>query len=139
MQHGPAPALQSISARLTDLAGPSTWPAGRLYSSLGGHPQFDHCATQPTPTPVAFSLRSLIMKLFIAVLVWAYLSPGFTAVAAPADALLPRTPVASSKAVVPTTLEGMTARYNHQVKHELKKRSPDAKCNAKNVRVRKEW
>ena len=71
------------------------------------------------------------MKFGNSFLPLAYLSVALLAAAAPANA---------SKAFTSsTTLEEYKARYNQVIKAELDRRDGNAKCNAGNVSVRKEW
>jgi hypothetical protein len=75
------------------------------------------------------------MKVFNSLLALAYLSAGFIAEAAPQS----NNGKVDSNTTSPKTFEAMKARYNDLMKKELNKRGSYSRCNAKNVRVRKEW
>jgi hypothetical protein len=87
------------------------------------------------------------MKIGTSLVALAYLSTGLLAAAVPAK-LFPNASIvegdranddrANSTSDL-TSLEEMEARYRRHVTAELKRKGGWAKCNAWNVRVRREW
>ena len=82
------------------------------------------------------------MKIGISLVVVAYLFRGLLAAALPAVPFINPSDIADVTANSPSnlvTLEEMKAQYKRLTTAELKKKGSWAKCNERNVRVRKEW